>query len=389
MTHARARRARARLDCVRLLSVLIERAISGKVGAPVPMLARAVRAAAGRDAAALRRLRAEVARDPNSFDPYTVWSVVAMAENPAAARLLGESMLSGKKGPGERLWLRSALGSADLAAGQWRSAARELRQAREDAERAGASYDEERLLWMTAAWAALPSLPVPQGDVVALRRELARWHPVAPPPSAIPSPIAPLRSHLRLYLLGILDAHLGAYDTAAREAGALEGLPSPPGDAATVDLLARVLRASVASQLGEHAPVLNLLERSRGQLQPMTHTAIRFGDIQARGRRAEALRGLGRDAEAIHWYRATTQGVEYGGASELALMGPSLLRQAELRERRGDSTTARLLYATVADLWAEADPEARALARSAAEHAVPAGDTPQRAFERRQERSRE
>ena len=55
--------------------------------------------------------------------------------------------------------------------------------------------------------------------------------------------------------------------------------------------------------------------------------------------------------------------------------------RAELFEQCGDSATARARYRRFADLWADADPEARALARSAAERATASRDTHQRAFE--------
>lgn len=81
------------------------------------------------------------------------------------------------------------------------------------------------------------------------------------------------------------------------------------------------------------------------------------------------MRALRRDAEAIRWYHTLSQGEGYGGEPELALMGPALLRQAELRERQGDLEAARPLYARFARLWSDADPEGRALVRAAAERA--------------------
>ena len=370
------------------LSLLLVRSLSGNAAAPPPLIARALHAAAAHDGAALRRLSAEVVREPDPFAAYTVWSMVALAENPGAARLLGEPMLSVTKAPGDRLSLRVALGGAELAGGRWRAGAREFVRAREDAEHFGASYDGERILWTTAACAALPALPVPRGALTNLREELAHWEPDAAPPSAHPSPIVPLRPHLRLYLTGILDVRLGAFENAARDAAALEALPAPRGDVGTPDLLARVLRATIASQRGEHARVLSLLARSRGQL-PATHEALYFVDIHARWLRAEALRGLGRDAEAIRWYRAATQGTEHGGAPALALMAPSLLRQGELLERRGDSTAARARYGKFVDLWSDADPEALALALSVSKRATASGDTRQRALNRMQQPARQ
>lgn len=350
------------------LWVLWQRAGDGAV--TLPFTPRVVRAAAQRDAAALRRLTAEAARTPDS---YAVFALVAMAEDPDASRRIAESMSAGVKDPAQRFWIELELGASELAAGRWSAGSRALGRARDDAVRGGMPFEAERTLWTTAACAALPALSVPSADVAAIRDEVARWDANAPPPNSPLTPYLPLRPHLRLYLLGVLDARLGAFDSAARQATALEQLPSSPGDRATTDMLTRVLRASIAAQRGEHARSLELLEQIRAQL-PMSHEAIRFVDIYGRWLRAEALRALHRDAEAIQWYHTLPQGGGYGGTAQLALMGPSLLREAELHERRGDMAAARPLYARFADLWADADPEARPLVRSAAERAAPPRD---------------
>lgn len=345
------------------LSVLAHRAFGGS--STLPVYSRIVRAAAEGDGPALSRLIPEAGRAP---DGGLVFELVASAENPRASHTVAESMLSRTKDAGQRMWLESALGATELAAGRWRAGARALQRARDDATRAGLAFERERILWTTAACAALPSLPVPPADVAAMRDEIARWDPNVPPPNSPPNPYLPLRAHLRLYLLGVLDARLGAYDSAARRATELEQLPSTIGNRATTDLLVRVLRASIAEQRGDHAHALELLEHTRGQL-PMSLQGMRFVDTHAHWLRAEALRALHRDAEAIQWFHTLTQGEEYGGAPELALMGPSLLRQAELHERGGDMETARRLYTRFADLWADADPDARQLVRTADERA--------------------
>jgi hypothetical protein len=345
------------------LSVLAERTFGGS--GTLPISARILRAAADGDGPALSRLIPEAAREP---DHNLVFELVATAENPTASRTVVESMLSRTKDAGQRMWLESALGVTELAAGRWRAGARALERARDDATSAGLSFERERILWTTAACAALPALPVPNADVAAMREGIARWDARMPPPDSPPNPYLPLRPHLRLYLLGALDVRLGALDSAARHATALEQLPSTAENRATTDLLARVLRASIAEQRGEHTRALDLLEHTRAQL-PMSHQGIRFVEVHAHWLRAEALRALHRDAEAIRWFHTLTQGEEYGGAPELALMGPSLLRQAELRERLGDTESARRLYARFADLWADADPDARQLVRAAAQRA--------------------
>ncbi len=106
----------------------------------------------------------------------------------------------------------------------------------------------------------------------------------------------------------------------------------------------------------------------------MTFDLLRFVDVYARWLRAEALRSLNRDAEALRWYRAVSEGEVYGATPEMALLAPSRLRLAELHERQGDVASARRLYGQFADLWADADPEAREVVRAAALRAATSRD---------------
>ena len=182
---------------------------------------------------------------------------------------------------------------------------------------------------------------------------------------------------MRLHLLSLLSARLGARDEALRHAAALERLPVPAGAAGVVDALVRTARANVAAERGDPRGVLAALGPS-GRGLPLVYTgAVGFTDVYARWLRAEALRALGRDEEALRWYSVVPEGPEGDAADgvalptlELALLAPSYLRRAELFERRGDRATARELHARFAALWADADAPAREVVRKAAERAA-------------------
>jgi tetratricopeptide (TPR) repeat protein len=69
--------------------------------------------------------------------------------------------------------------------------------------------------------------------------------------------------------------------------------------------------------------------------------------------RAELLHHLGRDEEAIGWYRSIAQRASY----ELVYVAPAERRLAEIYDARGDEAAAREHYRRFIDLWRDADPE--------------------------------
>ena len=327
-----------------------------------PVSARAVPAAARRDDAALRRAVAEL---KDNWDSDVGWAVAAFAENPPAARALVQPRLATAKSPWDWTAVRWTLAAVNLAEGRWWAASRELVKSEEELTRGGYPDVREFSLWHRAACAALEPLPVPRADISAMRDQISQWNPSAPLMGASPGAMIPLRPHVRLYLLAILDARLGAHDAALRHLAQLEGLSVPPGARVAVDHLVGVARASVASQRDDAAAVLTALDRIPGQL-PMSYSVLEIVDVQARWLRAEALSSLGRDREALRWFAAVPEASHvFGRLLQLALQAPSKLRMAELYERQNEVGRARELYGRFVDLWAEADPEARDVVRRA------------------------
>src|SRR5215218_312301 len=338
-----------------------------------PLSARAVPAAAHRDAAAFRRAVAEA---NDEWDSDAGWAVVAFAENPSAARTLVQPRLAKVSAPWDRTAVRWTLAAINLAEGQWWAAERELVGAEEELTRGGLVNPLEFSFWHRAACAALQPLPVPRARIAAVRDEISQWDPSVPLVGATPGPMIPLRPHVRLYLLSILDARLGAHGAALRDLAALERLSVPPDGRVAVSHLVGVARASIAWQQEDAAGVLTSLDRMTSQL-PLSHNVLEFVDVQARWLRAEALRSQGRDREALRWFASVPEANHvFGRSLQLALQAPSELRMAELYERQGDVGRARELYGKFVYLWADADPEAhevvgRARQRAARLLAVP------------------
>jgi hypothetical protein len=264
----------------------------------------------------------------------------------------------------------------NLAGGRWWAASRDLVRSEAELTRGGITTGREFSFWHRAALAALAPLRVPPASIAAVRDEVRQWDPNVPLVGADPAPAIQLRPHVRLYLLSVLDARLGAREAARRDVAALETLSVPPGARAAVDHLVGVARASVASERGDASAVLTALDRIPAQL-PMSYGVFEFVDVQARWLRAEALRSLGRDSEAIRWFTSVPETSHiFGRLLQLALLAPSKLQIAELNERQGEVGRARELYGGFVYLWAEADPEARDVVGRARERAARLREVP-------------
>ena len=127
-------------------------------------------------------------------------------------------------------------------------------------------------------------------------------------------------------------------------------------DSGTVRRAARVLRAEVARARGQSLQALQILGEKPvplGRLPRESDHAL----AHERFLRAELLREVGRQREALKWY-ATFPDPE---AYDLVYLPAAILRRAELYERLGDQAAARRFYARFADLWRDADPELQAL----------------------------
>ena len=246
------------------------------------------------------------------------------------------------------------LADLSVAGGRWATAKQELTAA------ARLGYGDSALIGR-AVVASLPFLEVPRDDVRRIRDEVERWSPGHDVTKPLPESIRPLASHLRLYLLGLLSARLGASAEALRLASALETAPAPPESRAVVRSLARTIRADVAAGSGRTNEGLTLLDGVRGEIPFELLRLPYFSEEHARYLRGRLLFQAGRDEEAL---RLMENGFA-GTPGELYYRAPAHLLRAEIQQRLGNKEAAVEEYSRFTALWRSCDQPLRPMVEEA------------------------
>jgi tetratricopeptide (TPR) repeat protein len=205
-----------------------------------------------------------------------------------------------------------------------------------------------------------PHLSVESNELRSWRTALERWDAGAEPDrksmaGTRGARLEGLHKHLRLYLLGRIDARLGEHAAALRDAEELEQLPTPPNGGSVARDLAQGIRAHVLEAQGRLDEALHALEAAPREVPFSRRTEWALTEPQERYLRAEILNRIGRTADALWWY----QSIHY--LPESVLAGPSHLRQAEMHERLGHRTQAVEQYRRFIELWRDCDEELRPL----------------------------
>ncbi len=213
------------------------------------------------------------------------------------------------------------------------------------------------------ALAALPFFDRPAQELERLRESLGE---LSLPPYERTDPVRfgrpqSLHPWLREYTLGLLSARLGDEDAAVAYAAALEAALKPDDPAGLRRDLALEIRALVHHAAGRDEEALRLLENAEYRVESYHRDA--FNPISRRpvGRylRAEVLRHLGREKEALAWYAS----LFWPSGPEAVVQGPALLRRAEIHEGRGEHERALHCYRRFLARWRGADPEYQPLVR--------------------------
>jgi tetratricopeptide (TPR) repeat protein len=258
-----------------------------------------------------------------------------------------------------RLLSRVVLAKIELSNGRRRAAEAELK--------AAGMIDAGAALEHRAFYALTRFLNVPDSELIVLRDSLQRWDPreASEEGDGLFAGHRGLHPYLRLYLLGLLSVRLRDEPAARRYVTELERVNrSSPVGRFTADK-ALAVRSELAWIRGRPQEALTLLEGARfwtntsgleqtGDSPFTTHFHERFA-------RAELLYELGREDEALPWYRSL--------AYDLLYTGPAELRQAQIYERKGDRRPAIEHYARFVKLWAESDSEFQPMVRQA-QHAL-------------------
>ncbi|UCC73648.1 MAG: hypothetical protein JSV86_03530 [Gemmatimonadota bacterium] len=215
--------------------------------------------------------------------------------------------------------------------------------------------------------AALSFLDVPGSELAALRQAVTRWDGTFEAerarlggdvlrPFAIPDD---LRPHMRTYLLAILAARLGDRAAALAHARTLERHARQVGDSLfLIQDLTLEVEAAAALAAGDSVGALRTLERAQYRALPGRGGV--FGSsfwtrFYGRYLRAELLYSVGRDQEALGWFRSF--GWFWG--TEYIYHAPAHLRRAQLHERLGNRDQAMEHYRRFAELWNDCDPRLR------------------------------
>jgi tetratricopeptide (TPR) repeat protein len=316
-----------------------------------------MRAFAYGDAASRAAITPQLAADRGFWLTLSVWYVSVIGRDVEGGRALARYLVDARRPPEQRGFGHIVLAHLALARGRWREARAELRLARDQTPIDALEY--ELLLELA------PFHQPDTADVSHTLNVLARTSAQPTDASAAMSwahTQGALRPLTRAYLTGLVAAEHGDDVARGRALAALASLPDPTGPAAIAQGFSFGIRAEREQVRGHPAAALALLERAA---RPTPFVAAWTSGFvsQARERylRAELLHTLGRDDEALRWYGTFAENSPY----DLVYLAPSLYRQGQIYDARGETGLAEGRYARLVALWKDCDPEFRAVTEDA------------------------
>jgi len=283
-----------------------------------------------------------------------IWSRATFASDlPGAERLTRIAMGAVSSLEWQAVY-RVRLAYLALAQGRWQEAWDELTRA--EALDPGFGLEEKALV------VTMPFLGPRMAELDEVRRKLEAWD-AADPPTLLAGRAARegLRGHLRLYLLGMVQAQAGDPEAAYATAVSLRSMPDPEWPDGLVESWATGVQAFALHAEGrEEEARLLLAAEGRGQWgignpPAMTQSAERYlwATLEA---------ASGDPAVAESAFRTFSSRRIY----HLPFVAPAALQSARLLARSGRLTEARAAYGDFLDAWSECDEGLRPL-RDAAE----------------------
>jgi tetratricopeptide (TPR) repeat protein len=273
--------------------------------------------------------------------------VATFLQDFAAAESLARLDLQQRRRPPIRVDAQIFLAWLELSRGRWSAS----KAAFAEAEK---MEDAPPLLVHRAMAASLPFLAVPRADLESIRTELAAWNPGAEAAEPNAGLAVRLQPHLRLYLLGLLSARLGAETNAAQFAADIERTEAPQEARDVVRGLAQTVRADAAAQSGR---VVTTRPADQGAI-PLELVSVRlFANMReytfehARYLHVLQLRAKEQHNEALRWIETSFQ----GSPSEIVYLAPMHLLQGEIYERLGERQKALDHYRRFVSLWRDCD----------------------------------
>ena len=282
---------------------------------------------------------------------WTAWQLMAYSDSLDAARkLLTELATATDRAPVARAYASLCRALLEASSGRWA-------RARAEFDRAAVPTPGVAMA-LPIRFAVLPGFERPDSELRAMRDALReRALPPFDDLAFFEMPAA-LHPWLMEYLLGVLGARLGDSTEALRHARALDEARTPPDTFQVRHDLALEIRALVALRAGRPADALALVERVRFMM-PLATRVSESRRTFSQFLRAELLRQLHRDEEALGWYG--TIGFHVG--PDVALAALAHLRLGEIHERRGNFVEAAHHYGRFVARWRGADPEYQPLVR--------------------------
>jgi DNA-binding SARP family transcriptional activator/tetratricopeptide (TPR) repeat protein len=327
------------------------------VGAPHMMLAsRALRAYTFGDQSARAALAPQLSADRGFFLILSVWYVSVFGRDVDHAKALAGMLIAPLRPPEQQGFGRILLAHLDLAQGKWREARAQLAIARVLTPHDAAEY--QLLLSMAPFLATSPT------ELNRQRGELLLLSPAPATPSTLPwsRTHGALHPMLRAYLAGVSSARTGDDGRRAQALAELGRLTDPTASTALARGFAFSIGAEWQRKQGRRADALAELERGARQTPFVPAWTSGFvSQAYERYLRAELLHELGRDDEALRWYGVFGDNSPY----DLVYLAPSLYRQAQIYDARGDKALAVQRYARFAELWKNCDPELQPLVGNA------------------------
>lgn len=343
-------------------------AMLARYRARAPLSLRLLPAAARSDTVAMRALLAEGHALESRQIQIAARYAASYLQDFALADTLARLDLQWRERPANRAGAQLLLAGLAAAGGRW-SAAREAFRTAETMEGAGP------VIVYRAVAATLPLQPVSQEELRAIRDEVERWDPGIVDGGTLAGAMA---GHNRQYLLGLLSSRMGDWQAAEQAAAALESLPAPPAGRQLARSLAATIRADVSWMQERPEDVLLALERVDYGI-PLELIALsraahvrEFGLEQARYLKAVALAALGRQAEALTWFRYGLR----GSPQEYLYLGPVHVQLGELFERMGQPDSAAAHNGRFLDLWSHADSAALPLLETVRRRGTQPGSEP-------------
>jgi serine/threonine-protein kinase len=330
------------------------------VGADHMMLAsRALRAYAYHDEPSRAAVGPQLASDRGFWLILSVWYVSVYGRDLEEAQRLARLLVVPLRPPEQQGFGRVLLAHLALARGRWHEARAELAIARVHTP---VDALEHRVLL-----ALSPVLATPATELITARAELDSLPatPTTAAASSVPWPRSPasLQPMFRAYHDAMTSARVGDAPARERALAQLAAAPDPSaGTSALKTGLTLSIRAEYERVSGRAAAALSALEqgaRATPFVSAWTSSIVAQG--YERYVRAELLHELGRDDEALRWYGTFGENSPY----DLVYLAPSLLRQAQILDARGDHAQAALRYRRFVALWRDCDPALRPMVDSA------------------------